>query len=207
MKDFTAVPEFERCVIADHGAWRVVASEVAYEDPYIRIERARFLTPSRREPVPWTIARRKSAIAVAPRTADGRFVMVRQERLPVRRTLWEFPAGQIDERDNKLDKDVILGTLRRELHEEAGHHLVEASEITPLGYHFSSQGFTDEHVYLFLAGPVDPDPEGNRPDGGEGILDYRPFAIDEIREMIARNEIVDANSLAIFARLSARGLI
>ncbi len=144
---------------------------------------------------------------VAPQLADKRFLLIRQERYPIQRVIWEFPAGQIDDRDNCDDSEVILATARRELEEETGHRLAADAEMQSLGYFFSSQGFTDEHAYLFLAQEVEATEKGPSPDPSENILDCQPFTLSEIRERIAKNEIVDANTLATFARLCALGLI
>ena len=80
-------------------------------------------------------------------------------------------------------------------------------ELISLGYFFSSPGFTDERGYFFLARPVQPCAEGPEQDEGESILDCRGFASEEIRRMIADNEIRDANTLGICATLAARGLL
>ena len=134
--------------------------------------------------------------------------MVEQERFPVQQTLWEFPAGQIDETgDRRLDSEIILGTVASELQEEAGYRLSEGGSLTPLGYFFSSQGFTTEHVYLFCASPVEPIPQGNQPVGGERINKICAFSPAEFRRMVADNGTKDALSLALFARMAARGLI
>jgi len=74
-----------------------------------------------------------------------------------------------------------------------------------LGAFYSSAGFTDERGHLFLATDVVPREEGHAHDDGEAILECRAFTVDELREMIARNEICDANTLSLFARLLATG--
>ncbi len=207
--NLTAVPHFERCLIEDRDGWRKVSSHQSYADDYIQIEKAHYLTPTHQDhPIPWTIAHRKSAIAVAPIDRDGNFIMVQQERLPVQQTLWEFPAGQIDHTDERrLDSDVILGTVAAELREEAGYRLADNASLIPLGYFFSSQGFTTEHVYLFAADPVEPLPSGNCPVGGERIHHVRAFPPAEFRRMVAENGTKDALSLALFARMAARNMI
>ena len=63
------------------------------------------------------VARRHTAAVVAPRTVDGRFILIRQERIAVRRVLWEFPAGQVD---GEINETTIYETALRELGEEAG---------------------------------------------------------------------------------------
>ena len=204
-----STPHFERCLIEDHDGWKKVSSHQTYADDYIQIEKAEYLTPTHQDkPIPWTIAHRKSAIAVAPIDREGNFVMIQQERFPVQQTLWEFPAGQIDHLDERrLETDVILGTVADELREEAGYQLAEGAELIPLGYFFSSQGFTTEHVYLFAANPVEPIGGGNRPVGGERINHIRTFTPAEFRRMVAENGTKDALSLALFAKMAARDLI
>lgn len=199
--------DFERCRIEDGQGWEKLSVERVLDHRYIQIEEVRYRTPARKDPVDWTVARRKSAIAVAPMLPDGRFLLIHQERYPVQRDLWEFPAGQIDDVDNKEDRKVILDTVHSELDEETGHQLADDGELIPLGYFFSSQGYSDEHVYLFLAKNVIATGKGPRPDAGESILGCRAVSANELSDEIANNRIVDANTLALYARLCARGLI
>ena len=95
----------------------------------------------------------------------------------------------------------------RELREETGYELAEGGDLIPLGDYFTSPGFTDERGYFFLARPVRESAAGHSPDESESILDCRAFSPMELREMIASNEIRDANTLAICTRLLARGLL
>ena len=202
------LPDFEKFAVRNGDGWVKLSSKEVYADPYIQIERAKYLSPSRPgEAIPWTIAERKSAIAVASRDEEGKWIMVHQERFPVQLTLWEFPAGQIDDLDRRFETEVIVNTVHQELKEEAGYRLVDRSELIPLGYFFSSQGFTTEHVYLFCATEVEPAPEGRQAVGGERIPDIGKFTSEELIEMVASGEIRDALSLAIFARLSAKGML
>jgi ADP-ribose pyrophosphatase len=138
-------------------------------------------------------------------TPDGKIILIRQERIPIRQAIWEMPSGQID--DHKADEDKIKDTALRELREETGYELCPNGELISLGYYFSSPGFTDERGYFFLARPVQPCAEGPDREEGESILNCRGFTSEEIRRMIAENEIRDANTLGICATLAARGLL
>jgi 8-oxo-dGTP pyrophosphatase MutT (NUDIX family) len=138
-------------------------------------------------------------------TQDGKFLLIREERVPIRATIWGMPAGQID--DNvEPDQAQIQAVARRELHEETGYELGSNGELISLGLFFTSPGFTDEHCYLFLARPVQPSPI-HTPEEGEGIVECRAFTPAELARMIAKNEIRDSNTLSICARLAARGLL
>ena len=74
-------------------------------------------------------------------------------------------------------------------------------------HYFSSPGFTDERGYFFLARPVQRCKEGAARDEEESILDCREFTVEQIRRMIAENEIRDANTLSICAILAVHGLL
>ena len=92
-------------------------------------------------------------------------------------------------------EDTIKNTALREVREETGYELAANGELISLGYFFSSPGFTDERGYFFLARPVQPCAEGPDREESESILDCRGFNSEEIRRMIADNEIRDANTL------------
>lgn len=192
--------------IRDAEGWETISRELNFANPYLEVYTTATRTPGCPSGRSWTIVHRKGAAVVAPQTEDGKFLLVRQERVPIRASIWEFPAGQIDE-SREHDDRAIQETARRELREEAGHELAPDGELIPLGHFFPSPGFTDEHSYLFLARPVVPSAAGHSHDENEIISECRAFSVDEFRSMIAKNEIRDANTLSAFARLCALGLI
>ncbi|MCX6982431.1 MAG: NUDIX hydrolase [Verrucomicrobia bacterium] len=195
--------KFHRFIQSTEG-WSVLAGEMQFANPYVEVHRATVSSPTRPEPFTWTVVHRKGAVVVAPMTADGRFILVRQERVPIRATIWEFPAGQIDDTS---DPDAIRATGLRELTEEAGYELAPGGELISLGHYFPSCGFTDEHSHLVLARPVVPAAGGAKPDAAESITECRAFSTDEFRAMIASGEIRDANTLSAFARMVAMRLL
>ncbi len=138
-------------------------------------------------------------------TRAGKFLLVQQERIPIRSAIWEMPAGQIDG-TLAPTQEQIETTALRELREETGHELAADGELIALGHFFSSPGFTDEHGYFFLARPVERCRD--RPqDDAESILDCRAFTVAELQRMIGDGEICDANTLGMCARLAARGFL
>ena len=144
-------------------------------------------------------------------TREGKILLIKQERVPIRAAMWEMPAGQIDDAEpgepSPEAQQAASKVALRELKEEAGYQIAGDGELIALGHYFSSPGFTNEYGYLFLARPVERCPDGNAQEETESILDCRAFSVDELRQMIADNEIRDANTLGMCARLAARGLI
>jgi ADP-ribose pyrophosphatase len=190
--------------IRDGDGWQTLKKEELFSNRYLAVYMETVISPTRPEPFTWTLCHRKAAVVVAPLTADGKLVLVRQERVPIRQTIWEFPAGQIDDH---AEPEAIRATGLRELREESGYELGAGGELISLGHFFPSCGFTDEHSHLLFARPVVLHAQGAEPDASESITECRAFRIDEVREMIAGGIINDANTLAAFARLTARGLL
>lgn len=186
--------------------WEVISSQTCFTDKNIAVVTEEIRSPARREPRSWTVVRRKQAVVVAPMTADGKLILIRQERIPIRAAIWEVPAGQIDD-ESDTDTDAIAAVGLRELREETGYELGEGGDLISLGDYFTSPGFTDERGYFFLARPVRECAAGHSRDESESILECRAFSPEELRGMIASNEIRDANTLAIYARLVSRRLL
>lgn len=195
-------PAFHGLIGAPEG-WRLLGVETHHASPWLVATTQRVATPTRTE-VEWSVVHRKGAVVIAPITPEGNFVLVRQERVPVRQSLWEFPAGQID--GLKGDDAAILATAARELQEEAGYELPASGRWERLGYFFTSAAFTDEHSHLVAALGVVPHAAGSRPEESEAITEVRVFTRAELLGAIDRNEIRDANTLAMVARMTARGL-
>lgn len=83
------------------------------------------------------------AVGILAIDDSDRVLLLQQYRHPVRRLLWEPPAGLLD-----VAGEPPLEAARRELYEEA--HL-EADDWHVLVDMFTSPGMTDEAVRIFLA--------------------------------------------------------
>ena len=193
-------------LVSEQEGWEIISTETHFQDKNLEVATEKIRSPARQEARSWTVVRRKRAAAIAAMTADGKLILIRQERIPIRTAIWEVPAGQIDE-EQEPDADEIAAVALRELREETGFELAEGGDLISLGDYFTSPGFTDERGYLFLARPVRECATGHSHDESESILDCRAFSAEELRRMITDNEIRDANTLAICVRLLARGFL
>jgi len=88
------------------------------------------------------IVEHPSGAVIAAVTDDGEMVMVEQFRKPIERTIWEAPAGKVDEGEDPLE------CARRELVEETGYHADSFEFLTAV---YPSVGFMNEKLYIYLA--------------------------------------------------------
>jgi 8-oxo-dGTP pyrophosphatase MutT (NUDIX family) len=186
--------------------WEIRAVSTLFKDAHLEVFNEEVVPPGENRVRNWTVARRKQAVVIAPVTKNGNFLLIHQARIPVRKFLWEFPAGQIDG-SFEPEMELIRETALRELTEETGYSLAPGGDLIYLGHYYTSQGYSDETPHLFLARPVYPTGLGHQPDVSETIVECREFTYAELRSMIADSVIQDANTLATFARLSARELL
>jgi 8-oxo-dGTP pyrophosphatase MutT (NUDIX family) len=213
--------------------WETISTARHFANVHLEVVTDQVQTPTRSKPRSWTIVHRQPAVIIAPMTRDGKIVLIHQERIPIRAAIWEMPSGQIDNviaggglsavAANSAEAAAKAGSAKaddpgnpaetveqvalRELREEAGYQLANDGKLIALGHYFSSPGFTDEHGYFFLARPVERCGEASARDEGESILDCREFPLEQVQRMIAENEIRDANTLSMWARLAARGFL
>jgi ADP-ribose pyrophosphatase len=129
------------------------------------------------------IVRHPGASAVVALTPSGDVLLVRQIREAVREALLEIPAGILDR-----EGEEPIDCASRELLEETGYR---AERIEPLASIYSSPGFSDERIHLFLAEVSDGDPEGH----GEDVEVIR-MPLDQAVAEIERGTIKDAKSVA-----------
>ncbi|MCX5379162.1 NUDIX hydrolase [Streptomyces sp. NBC_00091] len=93
------------------------------------------------------------SVCVLALDGEGRVLVIRQYRHPVRRRLWELPAGLLD-----VPGENPLHAAQRELYEEAH---VKAGDWRVLADFFASPGGSDEAIRIFLARDV-AEAEGER---------------------------------------------
>jgi len=192
--------------VSNPDDWQILGKKSLFRNPYLEVFQERVILPGEVRIREWTVVRRKQAVVIAPVTAEGKFVLIHQARIPVRKMLWEFPAGQIDD-SFQPGMEMIREAAIRELTEETGYSLDTGGELTYLGHYYSSQGFCDETPHLFLARPVQGTGLGRRPDDSESIAECREFSLEDLNSMIADSVIQDANTLAMYARLLAKRII
>ena len=138
------------------------------------------------------IIRHRGAAAVVPVDDEGRAVLIRQYRHATSGYLLEVPAGTLD------PGEAPEACALREVEEETG---LRAARLEPLGWIWTTPGFTDERIWLYLATGLTPTASAHESDEVITVLRL-PFA--EAVEKAASGEITDAKSVCALLRASTR---
>ena len=130
------------------------------------------------------IVRHPGSAAVLAIDAKKRAILVKQFRPAIGGSVWEIPAGKIDEGETPLK------AAKRELREETG---LSARKWTKLVACYPTPGYVSEKITLFLAedlkqGDTDPD-EGEH-------LELKWFALKDLEEEVLRGRLPDGKTLA-----------
>ncbi|MFD1319391.1 NUDIX hydrolase [Loigolactobacillus zhaoyuanensis] len=132
------------------------------------------------------IIRHPGAAAIMALTADQRMVFVEQWREPLQQVTLEVPAGKIDTRDANAE-----AAAWRELNEEAGY---TATELTLQASFYSSPGFADERLSLYLATDIQPVTQRLALDDDE-FLQLHLLTLAQAEAQITAGVICDAKTI------------
>ncbi|WP_027701608.1 NUDIX hydrolase [Metaclostridioides mangenotii] len=122
------------------------------------------------------------AVGIVAITDDKKIVLVKQFRKPIEDALVEIPAGKLEIGENPKECAI------RELQEETGY---TAENIKLIHKFYSSAGFSNEKIFIYLATGLTP---GETMLESDEFLDVMEVDVKEAFEMVIKNEIEDAKS-------------
>jgi ADP-ribose pyrophosphatase len=133
------------------------------------------------------IIRHPGASAVVPFLGDPagddpQLLLLKQYRYAAGGVLYEIPAGRLE------PGELPEACARRELSEETG---CTANSIVPLTSMFTTPGFTDERIHLFLATGLT---RGEPKREADEFMEVQIVALSDALRMVERGDIQDAKT-------------
>jgi ADP-ribose pyrophosphatase len=166
-----------------------IATQTIFEGKFFGVERATFRHEDG-EVVERELVTHPGAVGVVVLDGDNLW-MVRQPREAVGvPDLLEIPAGKIDG-----EGEDPLATAKRELAEEIGK---QADHWESLGSFFTSPGFANEEIHLFLARDISDVAERPEVEENERIH-VEVIPLTQLDDILATNQ--DSKTLVALARL------
>lgn len=123
------------------------------------------------------------ALAVFP---DKRIILIKQHRYPLDKFIWELPAGKLEKGETPLH------CAQRELEEETGYHAREWKKLTAI---YTTPGFCNEELHIFLATELSEVPGGRKLEEGEQTMTLEVVPLPSALDMIERGEISDSKTI------------
>jgi ADP-ribose pyrophosphatase len=171
---------------------QLIESEHIFKGAVFTIERDRLREESGFEIVR-EVVRHSGGAGCLPLFPDGRVALVKQYRHPAGRELLEIPAGKIEAGESPIE------SAARELEQEIGF---SAGRIEPLADFYSTPGFCEERLYIYLATELIQVEQNLDHDEFVEVV-YLPLA--EAVKMAVSNQLEDSKT--IIALLLAAGRV
>lgn len=138
------------------------------------------------------VVRHPGAVAIAAVTSSGELLLVRQFRYATGDWLLEVPAGKLDPGEEPHT------AAARELEEETGYR---AGRLEPLGWVWTTPGFSNETIHLYLALDLEPTRQTLEDDE---LLTVERLPLDEAVERALDGRLYDSKSVCCVLRAARR---
>jgi len=164
-----------------------IHTERVYDGRIVRVDVDTVRAPDGSE-MRLEMVRHRGAAAIVPLLSDPdaedpSVLLIRQYRYATGGTIWEIPAGVLEPGEEPIV------CARRELREEVG---AEAAELEHLTTIYTTPGFTDERIHIFLAKGLT---IGETQHESDEFIEVEARPISRILEMIRDGELVDGKSV------------
>jgi len=177
--------------------WRVTASTVLIEHPYLRMVADTLEHPDDgRSYQHFVLDGGRHAVAVVALPDDGKLLLPRQYRHGVRDVIFDLPAGRVER-----DEDFIAAAAR-ELEEETGYR---AGHIEPLVFYNQFPGSITTGGWLYFADNLVQ--TGQRHLDENEDVDVVEMPVDDVMNLVLANETPDGSLLLGVLFAKAKGLI
>ena len=164
---------------------KVLSREVLYTGRVIDLLVDRVEYPSGKAGIR-EIAHHPGGAVTVPLTDDGCVVLVSQLRYPVGKRVTELPAGKLSRGEDPAS------AAGRELAEETGY---SAASLEHLATVYSTPGFSDEELHIYLARGLTTVPGGTRREEGELNMSVEIMPFTEAVSRAVRGEFPDAKTI------------
>lgn len=134
------------------------------------------------------------AVAIIAADAQDRLLLVRQFRYPMRKIIYEIPAGKLEPGENPDH------AAARELEEETGHQCRKLDKVSDF---YSTPGFSDELLHLYFTDSLT---SGRQHLDDDEFLEVCAVDLKEAEAMVRDHRIADAKTVYAVQFMQLRAL-
>ena len=122
--------------------YELLDRKIAYQGKRVKVEELHYKNPRTNDILYREHVLAGHAAIIIPITNDNNFIMIKEPRTPIGKTVLAFPAGIIENGETEEEGAI------RELEEEIGY---KARKIKKLRQVYPAMGYSNEKVVIFLA--------------------------------------------------------
>jgi ADP-ribose pyrophosphatase len=163
--------------------FKILKSEITY-DRFLKVRRDTIQLPSE-EVIDYNYVEPFECVLILP-IANDRVIMLEQYRYPLKKYLYDLPAGKVD--DNETLEEAAL----RELKEETGY---TAKTIQKINSFYHAPGYSGAIVHAFVAKDLTP---GKHKTDNTEFLEVKEFSIPEFEKIISTQTLEAAISATYY---------
>lgn len=166
--------------------WKTLSSKIVYQNSWIKIHEDKVIRPDGKEGL-YAFLSKPAAVFILARSKDGFFYFIQQYRYPLKKYIYEIPAGAVNSRN-------YLINAKRELKEETG---LISKEWVSLGKFYVAPGHENVAIHSFLALNVDENlltPKNQQ--GDESIQKIVKLSAVQVKKYISSGKIECGITLA-----------
>ena len=166
--------------------FKILNRESVYQGRAFKVQKVFLELPNQKQRY-YDLVDHNDSVTILPVDNNGDVYFVTQYRLGSQSQLLELPAGVIE------DHEPPEVCAMREIQEEIG---MAAESLQLLGYFYLVPGYSNEHMYTYLASGLYP--SILKPDADE-FLNISKIPYPQVLEMMRTGKIQDAKTLATLA--------
>ncbi len=157
--------------------YQLLNKKTAYKGKRLEVEELNYKNPRTNQTIYREHVLAGNAVVIIPETDNKEFIMIKEPRTPIGKTVLAFPAGMIEKGEQEEESAI------RELEEETGYRAGKIKKIRDV---YTAIGYSNEKVTIFLA--KDLVKTHNHLDETEDI-EVLKIPKKEVRKMLDNNEI------------------
>lgn len=169
--------------------FKIIKEKLQYQNEWLSVKELLTETDEKKRGT-YSVVNKKDCVIMVIENAEKKLLLVKSYRYPTQKYAWEFPAGGIEDNEEKS-----LAS-ERETFEEVGIKI----KMQEIGSFHPLPGLTSQTAFVYYGTISDNDKKiaENYQETVDEIVDRRFFSLDEIRNMIIEGSISDGLTISSF---------